>query len=124
MSERVRAYAPGEGVAIELRFTCKGDAEIESVEAVFVREGSGGEISLLGDARKEDPGRGQIALYAARLEAKLDPGAAPGEYRCSRLFARDRFDDDREFADAAKLDLVVRVERVPRRLEVTASEFL
>jgi hypothetical protein len=41
-----------------------------------------------------------------------------------RLSARDRFDDDWEFAEAARLDLVVRVERPPHRLEITANDFL
>ncbi len=123
MSERVRTFAPGEEVAISLGFEYEGDGEIESVEAVFVREGSGEEIVFLGDARKEASGD-RAASYTARLEAKIPPNADPGEYRCARLSARDRLDDDWDFADVAKLNLVVRVERIPRRLEVTASRFL
>ncbi len=105
-------------------FTYEGDGEIESAEAVFVREGSGEEIVFLGDAKEEVSGGGRATRYVARLEARIDPAAIPGEYRCVRLSARDRLDDDWDFADVAKLDLVVRVERIPRRLEVTASRFL
>ncbi len=50
MSERVRTFAPGEKVVIELGFEHEGDGEVEAVEAIFVREGSGEEIVLLGDA--------------------------------------------------------------------------
>jgi hypothetical protein len=114
---------PGEEVAISLRFEYEGDGEIESVEAVFVREGSDAEIVFLGDARKEASGD-RSTSYAARLGASIAPNADPGEYRCVRISARDRFDDDWDFADIGRLDLVVRVERSPHRLEVTRSEFL
>ncbi len=124
MHDRVRVFAPGERAAIEMDFTYEGDAEIESVEAVFVREGSGEEIVFLGDAKEEVSGGGRATRYAARLEARIDPAAVPGEYRCARLSARDRLDDDWDFADVATLDLVVRVERIPHRLEVMASRFL
>ena len=52
----------------------------------------------------------------------LDAGA--GEYRRARLSARDRLDDDWDFADVGKLDLVIRVERARRRLAVTASDIM
>jgi len=120
--ERVRTFAPGEEIAVELNFAYEGDVEIETVEAVFVREGSGEEIVLLGDARREPSTEGSGARYTARLGARVDLAAPPGEYRCARLLARDRFDDDWDFA--AGLDLVVHVERTPLRLEVVASDFL
>ncbi|MDP8952942.1 MAG: hypothetical protein M3N18_12055 [Actinomycetota bacterium] len=123
MSERVRTFAPGEEVTISLGFEYEGDGEIESVEAVFVREGSDAEIVLLGDARKEASGD-RSASYAARLGARIAPNADPGEYRCVRISAHDQLDDDWDFTDIARLDLTVRVERTPRRLEVTTSEFL
>ena len=123
-SERAKTYTPGEEVAIALEFEHEGDQEIESVEAVFVHEGSSGEIVLLGDARKEAPIGDRITRYTTRLEARINPDAAPGEYRCARLSVRNRLDDDRDFADITRLDLVIRVERTPHRLEVTASEFL
>ena len=117
-----RTFSPGERVSIGISFVCEGGSEIEAVEAVFAREGSDGEIRLLGDAEKEASG-GETA-YSARLEAEVERGTAPGEYRCVKLTARDRFDDDWDFAEAARLDLVVRVEQSPRRLEVTGSKFL
>ncbi len=123
MSERMRTFVPGEEVAIALGFEYEGDGEIKSVEAVFVREGSGEEIVFFGDARRE-VSEGQTARYVAQLKTRIDPNAAPGEYRCARLSARDRLDDDWDFDAAAGLDLVVRVERAPRRLEITTSEFL
>ena len=125
MSERVRAYAPGEEISIEVGFTQEGDAEIESVEAVFTREGSGEQIVLLGDARAEASEKGPATrYYAARLKGRVPLDAGAGEYRRARLSARDRLDDDWDFADVGKLDLVIRVERAPRRLAVTASNFL
>ncbi|CAA9427959.1 MAG: hypothetical protein AVDCRST_MAG78-1506 [uncultured Rubrobacteraceae bacterium] len=124
MPERARTFSPGERISIGITFAREGGSEIESVEAIFAREGSNEEIRLLGDAKKEASGREEETIYSARLEAKVEPEAAPGEYRCVRLTARDRFDDDWEFADVARLDLVVRVERPPHRLEVTASDFL
>jgi hypothetical protein len=124
MQRKTRTFSPGDRVAIEISFACEGNGEIESVEAVFVREGSGQEIVFLGDAKEEVSGGGRATRYAARLEAGIDPAAVPGEYRCARLSARDRLDDDWDFADVATLDLVVHVERIPRRLEVTASRFL
>ena len=124
MSERARTFSLGERITIGLSFTHKGEAEIESVEAVFAREDSDREIRLLGDAGREASGAEEGSIYSARLEAKVEAGITPGEYRCVRLSARDRFDDDWEFAEAARLDLVVRVERSPYRLEVTASDFL
>jgi len=119
----MRTFAPGEQVGIALGFEYEGGIDVESVEAVVVREGSGGEIVFLGDAKKE-ASAGQEARYTARLEARITPNVAPGEYRCAHLLARDRLDDDWDFADAKELDLVVRVERAPHRLEVTVSEFL
>jgi hypothetical protein len=124
MQRKARTFSPGDRITVEISFACEGDAEIEFVEAVFAREGSDEEIPLLGDARKESSPEDERAVYTARLEAKIDPGATPGEYRCARLSARDRFDDDWDFTDAARLDLVVRVEKLPSRLEVTASDFL
>ena len=124
MQRKARTFSPGDRISIEISFACEGDAEVESVEAVFVRKGSNEEIPLLGDARKESSPEDERAVYTARLEAEIDPGATPGEYRCARLSARDRFDDDWDFTDVAGLDLVIRVERAPHRLEVTASDFL
>jgi hypothetical protein len=119
-----RAFSPGERIAIWISFAREGGAEIESVEAVFARGDSDEEIRLLGDAIREAFGGEEETIYSARLEAKVKPGTTPGEYHCVRLSARDRFDDDWEFADVARLDLVVRVESPPYRLEVTASDFL
>ena len=124
MQRKVRTLSSGDRVVVEISFTCEDNAEIESVEAIFVREGSNEEISLLGDVRKESSPEDERAVYTARLEAEIDPGVARGEYRCARLSARDRFDDDWDFTDAAGLDLVISVERAPHRLEVTASDFL
>jgi hypothetical protein len=124
MPERARTFSPGERIAIGVSFTREGEAEIESVEAVFARKGSDTEIRFLGDAKREASGGEEETIYSARLEAKVEPGTTPGEYRCVRLSARDRFDDDWEFVEVARLDLVVRVERLPHRLEVTASDFL
>ncbi|MDQ3926993.1 MAG: hypothetical protein M3272_08445 [Actinomycetota bacterium] len=125
MSETTRTFAPGEEVASALGFEYEGCRGIESVEAVFVRHESGEEIVFLGDARKEAPDGFGVARYVARLEARINLCTASGEYRCNRLLARDRLDDDWDLADVAALDLVVRVERtLPRRLEVTTSELL
>jgi hypothetical protein len=125
VSERTRTFAPGEEVAIALGFEYEGCRGIESVEAVFVRQESGEEIVFLGDARKESPDGFGVARYVARLEVRINPCTTSGEYRCNRLLACDQLDDDWDFADVAALDLVVRVERtLPRRLEVTTSEFL
>ena len=124
MPERTKTFSPGERIAIGVSFTREGEAEIESVEAVFARKGSDTEIRFLGDAKREASGGEEETIYSARLEAKVEPGTTPGEYRCVRLSARDRFDDDWEFVEVARLDLVVRVERLPHRLEVTASDFL
>src|ERR671916_1350237 len=121
MQRKVRTFSSGDRVVVEISFTCGDDAEIESVEAIFVQEDSNEEIPLLGDARKESSPEDERVVYTARLEAKVDPGATPGEYRCARLSARDWFDDDWDFTDVAGLDLVVRVERVPHPLGVTAS---
>ncbi len=123
MSERVRTFAPGEKAVIALEFEYEGDGEIKSVEAVFAREGSGEEIVFIGDAKKEASGD-RVASYAARLEGRIAPNADPGEYRCVRLSSYDQLDDAWDFSEIARLDLVVRVERAPRRLEVTMSEFL
>jgi hypothetical protein len=122
VSERARTFSPGERITIAISFAPEGGTEIESVEAVFSREDSDGEIRLLGDAIRE--ASGEQTTYSARLEGKVEPGTTPGEYRCVRLSARDRFDDDWEFAEVARLDLVACVERPPHRLEVTASDFL
>ncbi len=124
MLERARTFSPGERIAIGISFACEGDPEIESVEAFFAREGSNEGLRLLGDAKREASGGKEETVYSARLEAEVERGTPPGEYRCVRLTARDRFDDDWDFADVARLDLVVHVERTPRRLEVTASDFL
>lgn len=124
MPERAKSFSPGESIAIWISFDHDGGAEIESVEAVFAREDSNREIRLLGDARREASGGEEETVYSARLEGKVEPGTTPGEYRCVRLSARDRFDDDWEFTEASQLDLVVRVERPPYRLEVAASDFL
>ena len=124
MPERSRSFSSGESIAIWISFVHDGGAEIESVEAVFAREDSNREIRLLGDARREASGGEEETVYSARLEGKVEPGTTPGEYRCVRLSARDRFDDDWEFAEASRLDVVVRVEKAPHRLEVTASDFL
>ena len=124
MQRKARTFSSGDRIVVEISFTCGDDAEIESVEAIFDREGSNEEIPLLGDARKESSPEDERAVYTARLEAEIDPGVARGEYRCARLSARDRFDDDWDFTDAAGLDLVVRVQKAPNRLEITASDFL
>ena len=124
MPEKARTFSPGKRITIGISFTYKGEAEIESVEAIFVREGSDEEIVFLGDARKEAPSGDRVTRYVARLRGRIDLHAPSGEYRCAHLSARDRLDDDWDFADTAKLDLIIRVERIPRRLEVTASEFL
>ncbi|MDP8973207.1 MAG: hypothetical protein M3N45_08520 [Actinomycetota bacterium] len=124
MPERAKSFSPGESIAIWISFDHHGGAEIESVEAVFAREDSNREIRLLGDARREASGGEEETVYSARLEGKVEPGTTPGEYRCVRLSARDRFDDDWEFTEASQLDLVVRVDRSPHRLEVAASDFL
>ena len=124
MQRKTRTFSPGDRVAIEISFACEGDAEVESVEAIFARERSGEEILLLGDCRKESSGEDERAVYTARLEAKVDPDVSPGDYHCARLSVRDRFDDDWDFAGSAGLDLVVRVKRAPHCLEVTASDFL
>ena len=124
MHRKVRTFSSGDRVVVEISFTCEDEAEIESVEAIFVREGSNEEITLLGDARKESSPEDERAVYTARLETEINPGVARGEYRCTHLSARDRFDDDWDFTDAAGLDHVVRVQKVPNRLEVTASDFL
>jgi hypothetical protein len=92
--ERARAFSPGERIAIGISFAREGGAEIESVEAIFAREGSDEEIRLLGDAIREASGGVEQTIYSARLEAKVEPGTTPGEYHCVRLSARDRFDDD------------------------------
>ena len=124
MPERAKSFSPCESIAIWISFDHDGGAEIESVEAVFAREDSNREIRLLGDARREASGGEEETVNSARLEGKVEPGTTPGEYRCVRLSARDRFDDDWEFTEASQLDLVVRVERPPYRLEVAASDFL
>ena len=124
MTERARTFSPGERIAIGISFAREGGAEIESVEAVFAQEDSNGEIRLLGDAEREASTGEEETIYSARLEGKVEPGTTLGEYRCVRLSARDRFDDDWKFPEASRLDLVVRVERPPYRLEVTASDFL
>ena len=124
MPERARTFSPGERIAIGISFTHKGEAEVESVEAVFTREDYDSEMRLLGDAKRGASGGEEGTIYVARLEAKVEPGTTPGEYRCVRLSARDRFDDDWEFAEAMRLDLVICVERPPQLLEITASDFL
>ena len=124
MPERARTFSPGERIAIGISFAHKGEAEVESVEAVFAREDSDSEMRLLGDAKRGASGGEEETIYFARLEAKVEPGTTPGEYRCVRLSARDRFDDDWEFAEAMRLDLVICVEWPPQLLEITASDFL
>ncbi len=84
MPERARTFSPGERIAIGISFAHKGEAEVESVEAVFAREDSDSEMRLLGDARREaSEGEGET-IYFARLEVKVEPGTTPGEYRCGR----------------------------------------
>ena len=124
MQGKARTFSPGDRIAIDIGFTCEGGGKMESVEAIFARRGSGEEILLLGDARKESSGEDKRAVYTARLEAMVDPSTTPREYRCARLSARDRFDDDWGFTDPAGLDLVIRVEPAPHRLEVKASDFI
>jgi hypothetical protein len=124
VSERARTFSPGERITIGVSFAYEGGAEIESVEAVFACEDSDGEIRLLGDTEREASWGEKGSIYSSRLEGKVEPETIPGEYRCVRLSARDRFDDDWEFAEAVRLDLVVRVERPPHRLEITANDFL
>ena len=121
---KARTFSPGDRIVIDIGFTCEGGGEIESVEAVFTRRGSGEEIPLLGDARKEPSGEDEGGVYTARLEAMVVPGTTLGEYRCACLSTRDRFDDDWGFTDPAGLDLLIRVEPAPHRLEVTASDFI
>ena len=124
MPEKVRTYAPGEEVAIEVGFVHEGETRVESVEVVFAREGSNEEIVLLGDAKEENSEEGTATHYVARLGGRVPLEAVAGEYRCLRGLAQDSLDDDWEFADATGMDLVIRVESAPRRLEVTASDFL
>ncbi len=124
MPERASVFSPGGRIAIGIRFSSDGGVELESVEAVFAREGSDEEIQLLGDIEREGSGGEEEIIYSARLKAKVEAGTTPGEYHCVRLSARDRFDDDWAFAEVVRLDLVVCVERPPHRLEVTASAFL
>ena len=65
MQRKARTFSPGDRLAIEISFACEGDAEIESVEAVFAQEGSGEEILLLGDARKESFPEDERPVYTA-----------------------------------------------------------
>lgn len=81
MHRKVKTFSSGDRVVVEISFTCEDDAEIESVEAIFVREGSNEEITLLGDARKESSPEDERAVYTARLETEINPGVARGEYR-------------------------------------------
>jgi hypothetical protein len=53
--ERARTFSPGERIAIGISFAYKGEAEVESVEAVFTREDSDSEMRLLGDAKRGLP---------------------------------------------------------------------
>lgn len=69
-------------------------------------------------------GGGREDVYTARLETRVDRRATPGEYRCARLLAHDVFDEDWDFTVDARLDLVIDVRRITRRLEVTAGDFL
>src|ERR671917_1593644 len=121
MQRKVRTFSSGDRIVVEISFTCGDDAEIESVEAIFVREGSNEEIPLLGDARKESSPEDERAVYTARLETEINPGVARGEYRCTRLSARDRFDDDWDFTDAAGVDLVFCGQKGLNRLGGTAG---
>lgn len=123
MPERVRTFSAGERIAIGISFVREGGAEIESVEAVFAREDSNEEIRLLGDAEREASGREEETIYSARLEGKVETGTTPGEYRCVHLTARDRFDDDWQFPEVARLDLVVRVERTPTGSKLRRATF-
>ena len=91
MSERVREYAPGEEISIEVGFAHEGDVEIESVEVVFAQEGSGEQIVLLGDARAEASEEGPATRYAARLKGRVPLDA--GEYRRAHEVHRDAADD-------------------------------
>lgn len=119
----MKTFVSGEVVAIALGFEYEGDGEIEAIEATFVREGSGEEIIHLRDARKGASVE-RMAHYAARLKTKITLIAVRGEHRCARLYTRDRLYDDWGFSEIGKLDLAFRVERIPRWLEVTKSEFL
>jgi hypothetical protein len=85
MSEKKRTFSPGDRICIEIAFVYEGQEEIESVEALFCREGSDEEIVLLGDAWKRHSGEERSTLYAARLEGRIDRGATPGDYRCARI---------------------------------------
>ena len=76
MQRKARTFSSGDRVVVEIRFACEDDAEIESVEAIFVREGSSEEIPLLGDARKGSSPEDERAVYTARLEAEIAPGVA------------------------------------------------
>jgi hypothetical protein len=53
--EKARIFSPGERIAVGISFTHKGEAEVESVEAVFAREDSDSKMRLLGDARRGLP---------------------------------------------------------------------
>ena len=90
MSEKTRTFSPGGRIFVEIAFVYEGQEEIESVDAIVRHEGSDEEIMLLGDAWKRTSGEERPTLYAARLEGRVDRGAPPGDYRCARLFARDR----------------------------------
>jgi hypothetical protein len=99
----------GEEISMEVGFTRDGDLEIEAVKAAFAREGFGEQIVLIGDAGAEASEEGQVTRYAARLKGGVPLDAAAGEYRCARPSARDRLDDDWNFADVSKPNLVMRV---------------
>ena len=88
MQRKARIFSPGDRISIEISFACEGDAEIESVEAVFAQEDSNEEIPLLGDARKESSPEDEQIVYTARLEAKVDPGATPGQVALAWLLWR------------------------------------
>ena len=53
MQRKARTFSSGDRVVVEISFACEDDAEIESIEAIFVREGSSEEIPLLGDGSEE-----------------------------------------------------------------------
>jgi hypothetical protein len=75
--ERARTLSPGKRTTIRISITYKGEAEIESVEAVFAREGSNGEIRLLGDVKREISGEGRRLPTPRALRRRSSPEPSP-----------------------------------------------